>query len=776
MTELDQLIARLPEAARLPLLLALTAFAAWGVLYLMVLAATRPLPLRPDPPTQDLPGDEPPALVNLLVNQWTVTEDGAESTFLDLAARGYLELRQPDADVRHTTVHVTALDPKAAAAAAARQARVLRSAGGGVPLTPYEERVLAHVQAVAVGGVVPLTALTFRDAGKAAGWASSFADEVISDARARGLLRRRVPQWAVALLGAAAAVPALATGWLVYAADGSKDVGALTVGLFPWVVLSAIAGQPRGYRGTPLGRQVAARWLGLRSYLQVDSSFAALPPSAVAVWDRYLAYGDALGVTHVCRAAIDFGMGNRRRVWSSLGGQWHQVRVRYPGRAPRYGAHPVAPLFFGMLQFAAGYGFVRLAGLRGVREATQSWVEAAVLAAAVLLGARGLYVVVRGVMDLAGKRLLTGEVLWIDTWKSTTQNETTATTLHYLAVDDGTSDVTTAWALPPALLPALRPGQLVRIAVRPWTRRVVELEVVPDPAPAGVAPTGVPSPVPATAAAAGAVLPGVLSGVPAMLLGAAALDASFTAARPDSLAPGRPDYLAPSRPGTLAPAGVADAPTAAVLPPSPTARLAGPTPRAPQPADSGGRHSPAPDPQHAAPAADPLRSARTEPIRRGTPPPPPPVPLPANVARPMAPAAVTSGAGAELLSASELAGWFGLPLEAAQPLPLGPSTQAWMFRRDCGPAAPGVPAPATDVVLVSAGRGTADAMALQQARRGTPVPGLGEEAYLVDQGAVARWGSVVVQVTAPPSLGVSRDALLTALQTAVVRVAKQRIG
>ena len=105
MTELDQLIARLPEAARLPLLLALTAFAAWGVLYLMVLAATRPLPLRPDPPTQDLPGDEPPALVNLLVNQWTVTEDGAESTFLDLAARGYLELRQPDNEPRHTTVH-----------------------------------------------------------------------------------------------------------------------------------------------------------------------------------------------------------------------------------------------------------------------------------------------------------------------------------------------------------------------------------------------------------------------------------------------------------------------------------------------------------------------------------------------------------------------------------------------------------------------------------------------------------------------------------------------
>ena len=82
------------------------------------------------------------------------------------------------------------------------------------------------------------------------------------------------------------------------------------------------------------GREVAARWLGVKGWLRNTEAFADLPPSAVAVWDRYLSYGDALGVTRVCSAVIDLGMGDRKRVWSSFGGTWHRVRVQYP-RSPR---------------------------------------------------------------------------------------------------------------------------------------------------------------------------------------------------------------------------------------------------------------------------------------------------------------------------------------------------------------------------------------------------------------------------------------------------------
>src|SRR4051812_22370714 len=260
------LLAMLPVDARLPVAVSVLAVLAWFALYGFVLLVTRPAPVTPGPPGQDLPGDEPPAVVSVLAADWSVTEDAAEATLLDLAARGYLELRQPDADPRHTTVHVTARSPVDAAAAAARQARVLRASAvagpagrpsGPAPLTPYEQQVLDHVMAIAVDGVVPLTALTFRDEGRAAPWAKTVESAVLADARDRGLIVRRVPGWWVTLLSVAGVVPSLAIGWLAVATDDKHDLGALTVGIFPFALFCGLAGRSRGHRGTRLGLQVA---------------------------------------------------------------------------------------------------------------------------------------------------------------------------------------------------------------------------------------------------------------------------------------------------------------------------------------------------------------------------------------------------------------------------------------------------------------------------------------------------------------------------------------
>src|SRR5439155_20434666 len=112
-------------------------------------------------------------------------------------------------------------------------------------------------------------------------------------------------------------------------------------------------------RDTPAGREVAGRWLGLRAYLRGDESFANLPPSAVAVWDRYLSYGDAVGATRVCSAVIDLGMGNRKRVWSSFGGTWHRVRVRYPKVWGRYGAKATPLIVWAVVNLALGFAVLR---------------------------------------------------------------------------------------------------------------------------------------------------------------------------------------------------------------------------------------------------------------------------------------------------------------------------------------------------------------------------------------------------------------------------------
>jgi hypothetical protein len=129
-------------------------------------------------------------------------------------------------------------------------------------LHPHERRVLDRVRDVAVRGVSPLSAITFRDADQAAGWVGGFATEVAADARALGLTRR-------------------------------------------FLLLSE--------RRTPAGREVVARWRGLKRFLRADEAFAALPPAAVAVWGRHLAYGHALGLTRTCAAVIDLGAADRRR-------------------------------------------------------------------------------------------------------------------------------------------------------------------------------------------------------------------------------------------------------------------------------------------------------------------------------------------------------------------------------------------------------------------------------------------------------------------------------
>jgi hypothetical protein len=70
-------------------------------------------------------------------------------------------------------------------------------------------------------------------------------------------------------------------------------------------VFDRVAGKVGGERDTAAGRAVAARWLGVRDWLAAHESFADPPPAAVTVWDRYLPYGAALGVTRVAGQVID---------------------------------------------------------------------------------------------------------------------------------------------------------------------------------------------------------------------------------------------------------------------------------------------------------------------------------------------------------------------------------------------------------------------------------------------------------------------------------------
>jgi hypothetical protein len=436
--------------------------------------ATRPARPPAGPATPDL-GEEPPAVVNLLANRWRLNEDAAESTLLDLGAKRLIELRQPANDPMHTTIHLRQTEQP--------------------QLQPYEHRMLSRIWALAVNGVVPVTALTFRNEHEAKSWNRRLHREVVVDARARGLSRRRFSPQTVSALVAVAFVSACGAflaslRYVLRNPTEDNDIGgAFVVGVIAFAVLAGIAAGQRGERDTPAGRAAAARWFGVRAWLRGHEEFADLPPAAVAVWDRYLPYGAALGVTHTASAVLDVGMGDRKLVWSSYGDRWRRVKVRYPKLWSRYGQTAPALLWPAVLSLIFGGLLVRYRDLPteldlATDEAVNGYLDTATrvaLVLGVLLLVRGGYRAVRTLVDLATTRTITGQVLWLDVWRTRSQGENRPRIpwLHYLAVDDGKSDRTTAWSLPHGSRgPQCRDGDTVTMRVRPWSRRVLSLTLV----------------------------------------------------------------------------------------------------------------------------------------------------------------------------------------------------------------------------------------------------------------------------------------------------------
>jgi hypothetical protein len=461
---------------------AAASLATWALTYGLMLLITRPRHVEPAPATQDL-GPEPPAVVSLLANGWEVTEDAVESTLLDLGARKFYEFRQPANDPMQTTIHVT---PRSDATLA--------------ELTPYERSVYERVTGLAANGLVPLTALTFRDEARAKSWWKTVRGTIVADARARGLSQRRFGPAVLGVLSAVAFAAAVGLAYVVWhiahrdphpSSDDSPLGAAIGAGLFAFVILGAFGGRDIGERDTAEGRAVAARWLGLKQFLRGNDGFADLPPASVAVWDRYLGYGAALGATRVSSAVIDMGMGNRHRVWSSFGGTWHRVRVRYPHFWPRYG-HPWGKLTFrailaGLIGTAlARYwepGLDRLSTVDFVHGHLYDTVSTLIgpigYGLGIVLIVYAAYALIRILIDAFLPKRITGQVLWLRVWRSSGggENNPSVPWLYYAAIDDGHGDRTRAWGMPADLERGCDTGDTISVTVRRWSRRVVSLEI-----------------------------------------------------------------------------------------------------------------------------------------------------------------------------------------------------------------------------------------------------------------------------------------------------------
>jgi hypothetical protein len=406
-----------------------------AAMWLLAVAVVSLLRRPPEPPvgprTLDL-GPEPPAVANFLVSDFRVTSEAVPATLLDLAARRVLEIEERGPGVFYVR---------------------LRTAPAK-SLAPYERRVLDHLERRASDGVVPADALTTGPSEQSARWRRAFTTEVVADAKALGLSRDRLDGRVFTALGVAAGIPALLV-WLLSDHEVAGGVMVAALAILGWVR----ARHPQ--RETPEGIAAASRWLGVRAELEENEVFETHSPLTVALWDRLLAYGAALGVATGAIGPLPMGVESDTRAWSAYGGRWRTVRVTYPRLWPlAWGLNPLVAIVVGvgavLVGAAALYGLGPLV-VDAVSGFAGALIAGAILIVPCLAVLLGVALVVIAVGDLRSTADKTGQILRLRAFGSEKERR------YYVAVDDGVSDRVRALKVSPTLYTGLEQGQLVTV-------------------------------------------------------------------------------------------------------------------------------------------------------------------------------------------------------------------------------------------------------------------------------------------------------------------------
>jgi hypothetical protein len=430
------------------------------------------------------PGVEPPpAVVSLLAGR--LRRDGFGVTLADLAARGWFRVTPPGVPGRATGWPGSGGGPTGPVMC------VVPAETPDEPLAPYERRVLAHVALRAgAAGQVPAPALSDGFEGGEAAFMSAFREEVTADAIGRGLIRRRLSGWRIALLCLTLAVPAAALG-ISLAAHKQDTVG---ISSFIWFVLSVVTiGIGTSRRPNASGRVVLDRWHATADAAWrsggagggwagggwaggggadgggadgggADGGGAGGEYRAYSGGQRLGAYAAALGRAPGVVAVFASPSGNM--AWSSYRGSWQQI----PIETNTWSCQAALAVFL-----AAICGLVLFA-------ATLAWLVSNGLGAlAVPLGQlTGLFFVAGVVAWVLRRRLFPrfaefdGQV--IRQWMVGGDDE--SPDQYHIAVDDGVR--AKAWDLlvSSGFYDGLAPGTLVHAQVSLWRPRQATVHLV----------------------------------------------------------------------------------------------------------------------------------------------------------------------------------------------------------------------------------------------------------------------------------------------------------
>jgi hypothetical protein len=439
-----------PGGAMLGIAVLLTAVA-YGALWF---AERMAAPKRPEAAgTSGTLRRESPAVVNVLTHDGTLTADGFRGTVVDLAARGWLRILPPEDDDEVSRVRPAAV------------------AHDGDALLPHERLVQQHILArFTTDRAIPARHLAVDVTGK---WWRRFRRLVYADGRRAGLLERR---WTPILIAGPSVVALLALLAWSSSRDGGNQATAvvdslerryvsITVLIALLILLYRIVHRAVGGQVTltEAGLAATGRWLAVRNRL-VAAGFAPMAPSSNDIGDRRLGYAAAMGLAEGVAVELPLARDDHHLAWSAIGGAGRLVRIRYPWR-PGYGLHPILALVGGLV---AAFVAVRLRRLfsdvaRGDawrslydRFEEQDWLIGhiatgltAVMIPPIVIG---LWIALAGAADAFNTVERTGVV--IRTRRPAEVSPLPRQVMRrlegdrynlFVALDDGRSDVITAW-------------------------------------------------------------------------------------------------------------------------------------------------------------------------------------------------------------------------------------------------------------------------------------------------------------------------------------------
>ncbi|HEX3192342.1 MAG TPA: hypothetical protein VHS30_21435 [Streptosporangiaceae bacterium] len=411
---------------------AVMAGAGWLFLFVVLLI----VPARRDRTRTPDPGDVPPAVVSLLARR--LERSGFGATLVDLAARGWFELRAPAGSAGSAGPGGPALCVVAA-----------ETPGG--PLTPFERRVMAHV-ALRAGarGEVPAPALSDGFGGGETEFMSAFREEVDAEARRLGLTRSRLSGRRIGLLLLLLFVPA---GALIPVAAHGRGLayagGLYLAGL--WVA----AGVGVSRRRSASGQAVLDRW----------RSAVAAPPGSDG---RVVAYAAALGTAPAALAV--FAQGGTNVAWSSYRGGWRLLEIETNTWSWPWGCAVSVAIALGPVLYFAAAIWLGTHGMVLLAEEMTGLVVAAGIAGGLAVLAR------RAAFPRAAE--FDGQVIrqWMVSGDSDSEDE------YHVAIDDGTREKAWDVSVGAERYRRLPPGTFVHARVNLRSRADVTVEPVEPPA------------------------------------------------------------------------------------------------------------------------------------------------------------------------------------------------------------------------------------------------------------------------------------------------------